>query len=111
MAGVLHSESWPGLSQPPTSFLGDMLQSGAQDHPIAVEPHFVGAKLFGPVQAMLAGGEIERPVVPRAADHLAVGDQIALADRRALVDAAIGDRVDPAVAAKHRDRSGSGPER
>src|ERR1700676_5547102 len=61
--------------------------SSAQDHLIAAEPHFVGSKFFRPVQAMLPGGEIERPIVPRAADHLALGDEITLAYRGAFVDA------------------------
>src|ERR1700682_6540075 len=84
--------------------------SGAQNDLIAFHSHFVGSKLFLGVEPVLPACEIERPVVPWASHHRAVLADVALAQRGALVNAWVGERVDLSMRAKHRDRSRSGPE-
>src|SRR6266508_6075725 len=85
--------------------------SGAQDHLIAVELDFIGADFLVAIVAMLAGGQVERPIVPGAAHDLAAVRELAFAHGGALVDAAIIDREQLAVGAEHRHRGAAGLER
>src|SRR5882672_3699498 len=85
--------------------------SRAQSDLIAFQFHVVGSNLLVRVEAVLAAVEPERPVMPGAAYHRSVLADVAVAQRSALVDAAIGDGEDLVLGAEYRDRAGPGAER
>src|SRR2546423_1036559 len=86
-------------------------RSGAQNDLIAFHSHLIGPKLFLGVELVLSAGEIEGPVMPRTTYYRPVLADVALAQRGALMDAPVGERVELPVGAKYRDRSSSGAER
>src|SRR5262249_6212988 len=105
----------PGVASrssfPPRAHFVATLPLRAQDHLVALHLDLVGPQPLARIEAMLAGGELEWPVVPWTAHHLAVVGDIAVANRRTLVDAAVGDRVQFAVDTEHRDGAGASAER
>src|SRR5215207_5871321 len=101
------SERSVGLS----SFIAVLPCSSAQDHLIADQLHLKRANFLLGVETLLAGFEVERPIVPRTADNLAVFGEHAITQRRALMGASVSDRVDLSVRPEHGHGSPAGRER
>src|SRR5690242_18235700 len=85
--------------------------SRAKNDLIAFHSHLIGSDALVRVETVPAVVETERPVVPGTAHDGAILAKLAVAQRGTLVDAAVGQREEPIVAAEHRNGAGAGAER
>src|SRR5712691_495893 len=84
-----------------------LVPSGAHDHLVAVDRDLVGAQPLARIALQLAIRQAPVPMMPGTAHHLLRDDDLAVAERGALVRTGVVDREKIVAEAEHGDRARS----